>query len=104
DASLRHVFAGAANFQVVLSAALRHALELHRAKAGAEGGFRAGWNKQRDAFEKHLRLWTEAALRTAIEVLESALTQTRREPGLGHSLAEQALWEVAELRGARLPN
>ncbi|MBO0734500.1 MAG: DNA polymerase III subunit delta, partial [Methylocapsa sp.] len=47
DASLRHVFAGAANFQVVLSAALRHALELHRAKAGAEGGFRAGWNKQR---------------------------------------------------------
>lgn len=104
DAALRHLFAGAGDYHAVLAAALRHALDLHRARrepadepgssrgAPAFSGF-----KQREAFESHLRSWTRPGLELATGVLAAAAAATRGEPKLGRSLTERALWEVARL-------
>src|SRR3984893_18156286 len=42
DARLRHIFAGASDYHTLLAAALRHALDLHRARRAAEEGPREG--------------------------------------------------------------
>jgi DNA polymerase-3 subunit delta len=102
DASLQHIFAGASDYPLLLATALRHALELHRARSGTDGesgSFRhpsrpMGF-KRREAFEQHLRIWTLASLAQAIDTLARAIAQARREPGLGSSLAARALWAIA---------
>ncbi len=102
DASLQHVFAGAGDYHGLLAAALRHALELHRARSCADGGLgsfrdpsRFIARKQREAFEQHARAWTAAALTQAIDTLARAIAQSRREPILGACLAAGALWAIA---------
>lgn len=101
DAGLRHIFAGAGDYHFVLAAALRHALELHRAKrdAGGLAPFREGpgfWgSRQRDSFERQLRSWTRTALGRALASLAEAIALARREPKLGPCLAARALWSVA---------
>jgi DNA polymerase-3 subunit delta len=103
DARLRHIFAGASDYHVLLAAALRHALDLHRAQRDAEeaAGAREGFGftgagfKQRDAFERHLRAWTRPSLGREIDTLAEAVASARREPKLGPSLAAQALWTIA---------
>jgi DNA polymerase III subunit delta len=104
DASLQHIFAGASDYPLLLATALRHALELHRARPGTDGesgSFRhpsrpMGF-KRREAFEQHVRIWTLASLAQAIDTLARAIAQARREPGLGSSLAARALWAIAFL-------
>jgi DNA polymerase-3 subunit delta len=103
DASLRHISAGASDYQFLLSAALRHALDLHRAKRDAEeepGSFREGSGipgfQRREDFERHLRAWTRPDLAAAIDTLAEATATARREPKLGPSLAARALWTIAQ--------
>lgn len=103
DARLRHIFAGASDYHVLLAAALRHALDLHRARRDAEEtvgaregfGFTGAGFKQRDAFERHLRAWTRPSLGRAINTLAEGVASARRESKLGPSLAAQALWTIA---------
>ena len=105
DARLRHIFAGASDYHALLAAALRHALDLHRARRDAdeaplprEGfGFPgAKFGQQKEAFERHLRAWTRPSLGRAIDTLAEAVLSARREPKLGPSLAARALWTIAQ--------
>ncbi len=110
DARLRHIFAGASDYHVLLAAALRHALDLHRAlrdAAEAPGrrggtGFAGTGFKQKDAFERHLRAWTQPRLGRAIDTLAEAVARTRREQKLGPSLAARALWTIAHAPGSKI--
>jgi DNA polymerase-3 subunit delta len=101
DARLRHIFAGASDYHALLAAALRHALDLHRAQRDAEegpgegSGFASAGFKQKEAFERHLRAWTRPSLGRAIDTLAEAVAKARREPKLGPSLAARALWTIA---------
>ena len=105
DASLRHIFAGASDYHALLAAALRHALDLHRARrdpdeapAPREGsGFASAGFRQKEAFERHLRAWTRPSLGRAIDTLAEAVARARREPKLGPSLAARALWTIAHI-------
>src|SRR5580704_11636131 len=101
DARLRHIFAGASDYHALLVAALRYALDLHRARRDSEegpsegSGFAGAGFKQKDAFERHLRTWTRLSLGRAIDTLAEAVASARREPKLGPSLAARALWTIA---------
>ena len=101
DARLRHIFAGARDYHALLAAALRHALDLHRARRDAEEGPREGSGfasagfRQKEAFERHLHAWTRPSLGRAIDTLAEAVARARREPKLGPSLAARALWTIA---------
>jgi DNA polymerase III subunit delta len=106
DAGLRHIFAGASDYHALLAAALRHALDLHRARRDADEGPHGGlgfagarFGQQKEAFERHLRAWTRPSLGRAIDTLAEAVAGARREPKLGPSLAARALWTIA--RSAR---
>jgi DNA polymerase III subunit delta len=107
DASLRHIFAGASDYHALLAAALRHALDLHRARRDAEegpgegSGFAGAGFKQKEAFERHLRAWTRPSLGGAIDTLAEAVAGARREPKLGPSLAARALWTIAHTAGSK---
>ena len=54
--------AGAGDHHMVLAGALRHALDLHRARPGASYEFTGAGFGQKDAFERHSRLWTQTGL------------------------------------------
>jgi DNA polymerase III subunit delta len=108
DASLRHIFAGASDYHALLAAALRHALDLHRARRdpdeGPHEGFGfagAGFGQQKEAFERHLRAWTRPSLGRAIDTVAEAVAGARREPKLGPSLAARALWTIAHTAGSK---
>ncbi|MGQ0445824.1 MAG: DNA polymerase III subunit delta [Beijerinckiaceae bacterium] len=102
DARLRHIFAGASDYHALLAAALRHALDLHRARRDAEdgpcegSGFASAGFRQKESFERHLRAWTRPNLGRAIDTLGEAVLWVRREPKLGPSFAARALWTIAE--------
>jgi DNA polymerase-3 subunit delta len=104
DARMRHIFAGASDYHMLLAAALRHALDLHRARRDPdeapgprEGfGFVGAGFKQKEVFERHLRAWTRPSLGRAIDTLAEAVARARREPKLGPSLAARALWTIAQ--------
>ena len=107
DARMRHIFAGAGDYHALLAAALRHALDLHRARCDAEegprdgSGFASAGFKQKEAFERHLRAWTRPRLGRAIDTLAEAVASARREPKLGPSLAARALWTIAHAAGSK---
>ncbi|MGH6844179.1 MAG: DNA polymerase III subunit delta, partial [Methylocella sp.] len=107
DARLRHVFAGASDYHALVAAALRHALDLHRARRDAEDGPRDGSDfagagfRQKEAFERHLRAWTRPSLGRVIDTLAEAVARARREPKLGPSLAARALWTIAHASGRK---
>ena len=104
DARLRHIFAGASDYHVLLAAALRHALDLHRARRDADdapgpregSGFAGAGFKQKEVLERHLRAWTRPSLGRAIDTIAEAVASARREPKLGPSLAARAVWRIAE--------
>jgi DNA polymerase-3 subunit delta len=105
DAHLQHISGGAGDYQALLASALRHAMELHRARSYADEGsgmphdnFRFRGFRQRETFDQHLRAWTMATLAQAINTILKAIAQSRKEPGLGASLAARALWAIASLR------
>jgi DNA polymerase III subunit delta len=104
DAGLRDM-ASAGDHHMVLATALRHAMDLHRVRSGAaeaQGARRATYEfagaafGQKDAFERHLRIWTQAGLGRVIGILSEAIARTRREPKLGPAAAERALWSIAQ--------
>jgi DNA polymerase III subunit delta len=102
DSSLQHIFAGASDHHALLAAALRHALELHRARTGTDEGPRSFADasrllgpRQREAFGQQLRQWTPGTLAEAIGTLARAIAQIRQEPSLGPPLAARALWAIA---------
>jgi DNA polymerase III subunit delta len=107
DAGLQHMLASASDYNVLLVAALRHAVDLHRARGGAgEGpgfgvgsretfGFPGAVFRRKEAFDRHLRSWTRENLGRAIGGLAEAIGKVRREPKLGPSLAARALWTIA---------
>ncbi|HEX3497171.1 MAG TPA: DNA polymerase III subunit delta, partial [Methylocella sp.] len=107
DARLRHIFAGASDYHALLAAALRYAMDLHRARRDAEEGPREGSGNvsagfsQKDAFERHLRAWTRPSLGRVIDTLAKAVGSARREPKLGPSLAARALWTIAHTAGSK---
>ncbi len=100
----------------LLAVALRHALELHRARAaidapdGASGSSAENFGpsaaaafRRRDMVERHLRAFSAARLLSVIDILAEATAATRREPKLAVPLAMRALWKVASSarQGAR---
>jgi DNA polymerase-3 subunit delta len=107
DMGLRHSLASTGDYYVLLAAALRHAMDLHRIQRDAGDGqeFREGSREafgfagagfgQKEAFDRHLRAWTRASLGRAIGILAEAVAKARREPKLGPSLAARALWTIA---------
>ena len=90
DASLRRIFTGAGDHYLLLGAALRHAVRLHRSSLGGEA--RSG---APDAFDQPPGAWTQARLAKAIESLAEAIGRIRREPKLGPVLTVRALWTIA---------
>jgi DNA polymerase-3 subunit delta len=95
---------------VMLGAALRYAVALHRARLAADSGqspdqamgmvMRSGVGfGRRGIIEKHLRNWSRDRLLRTILGLADLIGRTRREPRIGAALAERALISIAE--GAR---
>lgn len=98
DARLQHIFAGAGDHHMLLAAALRHALDLHRLSCGAGGQGRRGPGfKETLSFERQARQWTRKDLSRAIGLVAAAIAQARREPRLGPCLAEQVFWTIAKI-------
>ncbi len=102
DVRLQHVFAGASSYQALLAAALWLALDLHRVRAGMDegpgrpsGGRGFMSFRKKEAFDRHLRLWSRDALARAVDRLAQAIAQSRREPQLGPALAARAFLEIA---------
>jgi DNA polymerase III subunit delta len=100
-----HTLATSGDHHMLLAAALRQAMDLHRVRPGAaeaQGGRGAPYDTagagfgQKDAFERHLRVWTQTSLGRVIGILGEAIARTRREPKLGPAAAERALWTIAQ--------
>jgi DNA polymerase-3 subunit delta len=110
DAGLRHIFAGASDYHGLLAAALRHAMDLHRARRDAadgpgfreSSGFAGAGYGQKEVFDRHLRAFTRASLGRMIGNLAETIAKTRREPKLGPSLAARALWTIAHSAGEKI--
>jgi DNA polymerase-3 subunit delta len=92
---------------VILAAALRYAVALHRARLAMDSGqspdqamglvFRSGIGfGRRGLVEKHLRSWSREKLFRAIRALADLIGRTRREQRIGAALAERALLSIAE--------
>jgi DNA polymerase-3 subunit delta len=92
---------------VMLAAALRYAVALHRARLAIDSGqsidqamglvFRSGLGfGRRGLIEKHLRNWSREKLFRAIRALADLIGRTRREQRIGAALAERALLSIAE--------
>ncbi|MBV8848406.1 MAG: DNA polymerase III subunit delta [Methylobacteriaceae bacterium] len=92
---------------VVLAAALRYAVALHRARLAIESGqpidqamglvFRSGVGfGKRGLIEKHLRAWSREKLFRTIRALADLVSRTRREQRIGAAMAERALMSIAE--------
>ncbi|MCW6509974.1 DNA polymerase III subunit delta [Lichenifustis flavocetrariae] len=106
DAGLRRSVTNSGEAGTTLSAALRHAVWLHRAKLDlANGGSLEGVLsqlarhgisfKRKGAIERQLRNAGSEALFRAVTRLGEAVGQARRNPDLAQSLAGRALWSVA---------
>jgi DNA polymerase-3 subunit delta len=92
---------------VILAAALRYAVALHRARLAIDSGqsldqamglvMRSGIGfGRRGLIEKHLRSWSRERLLRAIRALADLIGRVRREPRIGGVLAERALLSIAE--------
>jgi DNA polymerase III subunit delta len=92
---------------VMLAAALRYAVALHRARLAIDSGqppdqalslvFRSGIGfGRRGLIEKHLRAWSRDKLFRVIRALADLVGRTRREQRIAEALAERALLSIAE--------
>jgi DNA polymerase-3 subunit delta len=89
----------------VVSAALRHVGQLHKARLVVESGERTesamyGFVpplhfSRKQAVETALSAWTAPRLSRAMELLADALLQVRRTPALADSLGQRALLRIA---------
>lgn len=94
ETTTQRVFRENGDVNQLLAAALRHALALHRAKAG-EGGGDGFYGARRAAAEQQLRLWDAGRLAKVVTLLGEAVGRARREPRLAQPIAVRALWAVA---------
>jgi DNA polymerase-3 subunit delta len=91
------------DYNMILGAALRHAILLHRMRldieAGQGGGGNSGYGGQgfrrAASLDKHVRAWTSARLARAIAILNEAIGKCRREPRLSEGICGRALWTIA---------
>ncbi|MBV9221934.1 MAG: DNA polymerase III subunit delta [Methylobacteriaceae bacterium] len=106
EATVARVFAEGGDPGVLVGAALRHGLALHRARLDLDGGRPVGevidsggrfglYFKRRQAFESQVQRWSAAKLARAIDALADAIAKCRLEPRLGEAIAARALWAVA---------
>jgi DNA polymerase-3 subunit delta len=95
------VFLEGGDYNLLLGAALRHAMALHRARLDAEGGrsdtagFGSAGSRRGAAFDRHVRAWTSDRLARSIAGLSQAIAKSRRDPALANMIAMRALWTVA---------
>ncbi|GLK77722.1 DNA polymerase III subunit delta [Methylopila jiangsuensis] len=111
-AALKTLRANGTPPSVVVGAALRHALTLHRLRADVEAGRGArqvmeanGFLfhfRRKDAAEKALGAWTGERLEQTIVRLGDAVAAGRRTAGLGEAVAERVLLGLA-IEAARRP-
>lgn len=90
---------------VVVGAALRHALTLHRLRGEVEAGRSARavmeanqflfHFRRKDAVERALGSWTDARLGDATAKLAQAVAAGRKAAGIGEAIAERALLAIA---------
>jgi DNA polymerase III subunit delta len=94
------VYAEGGDYNMVLGAALRHAIALHRLRldveAGHGGGNGSGQGFRRAAaLDKHIRAWNSARLARAVAILNEAIARSRREPRMAEAITTRALWTIA---------
>lgn len=96
EKTAERVFLEGGDYNLLLGAALRHAIALHRARLDAETGRGAGENYRRGAaFDRQVRSWTSEKLARGISALSQAIGKARREPALAELIAVRGLWAVA---------
>lgn len=93
EETAERVFSEGGDYNLLLGAALRHAMALHRARLDAEAG-RPGF-RHGAAFDRHVRAWTSDKLARMIAALSQAIAKARHEPRLADMIAVRALWAVA---------
>jgi DNA polymerase-3 subunit delta len=101
DRGLERLFAEGEDPGMVVGAALRQAIGLHKARiAGGSPeelmrGLRIFGPRRQDAFRRHMRIWTPSGLESALATLRDAQLAIRRQARLGPSLASRALLTIA---------
>lgn len=99
DAALNKLHLGPVEAGLLLAAALRHAVALHRAKvsgSGEDSPFRFALPpKRRSAIDRQLAALGPDTLARTIARLGEAVALVRREPRLAVDHATRALWGVA---------
>jgi DNA polymerase-3 subunit delta len=108
DRGLVRVFAEGDDAGVVIGAALRHAMLLHRSKTALDGGApmetveRSArlFFKRKGAFQGQLRRWTAHGLESAVAALRDGQAQARRQGAMAETLASRLFLTIA-LRAAR---
>ncbi len=104
-ALLRSLKIGGTPASVVVGAALRHALSLHRMRGDVDGGRTARsvvegaggaiHFRRKEAVERALSRWTSERLLGAVSRFADAVALTRRHPTLGEAASERALLAAA---------
>ncbi|WP_406855582.1 DNA polymerase III subunit delta [Alsobacter sp. KACC 23698] len=108
DRALTRLFQEGDDASVVIGAALRHAMTLHKTRVAIDLGAspdRAAdaariFFKRKDAFNRQLAKWRAGTLESVIATLRDAQAQARRNGGLGEVLASRAFLTIAT-RAAR---
>ncbi len=107
ESSARRALMQGSDANLLLGAALRHALGLRHARLDIEAGAgprqsHGGGFGRAQAFETHLRAWSAAGLARAVQILAEAIDRARREPKLAEAIALPALWSIAQAARAKL--
>jgi DNA polymerase-3 subunit delta len=101
DRGLERLFAEGEDPGMVIGAALRQAIGLHKARVASGSpdelmrGLRIFGPRRQDAFRRHMRIWTPAGLESVLATLRDAQLAIRRQARLGPSLASRALLTIA---------
>jgi DNA polymerase-3 subunit delta len=106
ETSARRALMQGGDANLLLGAALRHALSLRRARLDVEAGAgprqaHGGGSSRARAFEAHLRVWSAARLGRAVDILAEAIDKARREPKLAQAISLRALWSIAQAARAK---
>ncbi|HEX4765827.1 MAG TPA: DNA polymerase III subunit delta [Lichenihabitans sp.] len=98
DAAASRLHLGPVEAGLLLGAALRHAVMLHKAKLSGEGApFRGGLSPRRKAaVERQLADFGAEALARMVVRLGETIGQLRRDPRLAPDHAVRTLWAVAQ--------
>ncbi|MHB2168324.1 DNA polymerase III subunit delta [Alsobacter sp. R-9] len=103
DIGLRAVVAEGEDPGMVVAAALRHAMVLHRARLGMDRGGSADaalqqariFFKRKASVQRQLQLWSTENLEDAIGLLREAQASTRRQARLGEAHLARTLLQIA---------